>query len=370
MAKVFRKSEFFENHERNILNWLLVEPENLDFFTLDADFFDIDIFKKLYISMRKMRLNKKEINFITLSAESGVLISDMAEQFYIKMTYGKEFIFHFLRAKLEDYEQVKLQKYISAGDIEKVYEFQQVKENLLKSQDIEILSSSDILDNTPIEAEVCSFGISELDQELSICKGDILVVAGRPGVGKSSLGTTACCYNVKNGNNVLYFSLEMSKPMIAKRFANQECFRQKCIISLSYLTIGLLEKIIIEQKPSAVIIDQLNKIEPKSRYTGLREKFVHSMMELKQLAIRTETAIVVLAQLKRGDELTKPTMSDLKESGSIEEEADSVVLLHKGKDGFRALIEKNRRGEAGKDLQLWFDGKKQKFSGITKELPF
>jgi len=239
-------------------------------------------------------------------------------------------------------------------------------------------------------------GLSSLDELLNGFKpGGLYIVGARPGVGKSVLGLQMAWGFARNANElpegekaglVLFHSLEMSKRELMNRLMssqfeiNLKAFEQgtltaaeidrvkkgeskiKRLISIndnggqslasirayarSYQRKGLPLK--------AIVVDYMGLItdanEGKSRY----EAMTKVSAALKRMAKDLDVPVIALAQLNRGVESraedSLPTLSDLRDSGSIEQDADVVILLSrsKKKEGEIALIvAKNRHGQTG-----------------------
>ena len=108
---------------------------------------------------------------------------------------------------------------------------------------------------------------------------------------------------------------------------------------------------------------------------NVRDKFQRVSVvsdDLQQTARRTGKTIIALSQLRRTDDEKAPTMSDLRESGQIEQDADVIMLLYlenpKDKSGRRVLdLAKNKNGEPDHGIVLNFDGDRQCFSPVKKE---
>ena len=131
-----------------------------------------------------------------------------------------------------------------------------------------------------------------------------------------------------------------------------------------------------------IIIDYLQLLSPSSsRYANRQEVVSEISRSLKQLAKELKVPIIALSQLSRnveqrkGDE-RKPVLSDLRESGSIEQDADIVIFLHSDdyyiKDGSEPtglidiIIAKNRQGMSGVELKFRFARQQSRFYQIEQ----
>ena len=259
-------------------------------------------------------------------------------------------------------------------------------------------------------------GFPDIDKKIAgFQKGDLIIIGGRPGMGKTTLGQNFI-YNVADINKkpVLFFSLEMGRDQIIDRMlspiADVEAWkiRDGNISDEEFTRIGdalgamsdvpiLIDDTsglsILEIRNRArrakhdhdicmVVIDYLQLIRSSDRYAGNRVQEVTEIStNLKVLARELNVPVIALAQLNRqvtGRDDPRPTLSDLRDSGSIEQDADIVMLIHrpdyynKNKPDYvptnitELLIEKHRNGETGK-LEFYFDGKHDQFLSIDKK---
>lgn len=239
-------------------------------------------------------------------------------------------------------------------------------------------------------------GILELDELTNgIHKGDLTAVGARPSTGKSSFALQVATNVAAKGGVVLFFSLEMTNDQnmdrIVMRYVegvSQKTLRSgdlegdewdrvsKATESLEQLNghlmfsqernLTMIEQIIAANKPDLVVIDQLTQLTDSGRFTDVRSRFSHMTSNLKRIAMEYNTAIWLCCQLNRQvSGSTKPSMDYLKESGSIEEDSDNVILLSRDEDeeeargvrGNRIInvnLAKQRSGPTGEFLTMFF----------------
>lgn len=201
------------------------------------------------------------------------------------------------------------------------------------------------------------FGIPILDDVTNgIGKGSLTIIAGRPGTGKSAFGTQLAYNAAADKRKVLIISLEMSESELTERILNRfdiiDGYRLKkgeftvgdkeslrnlkeefklldILIDTKARTISDIRNLIAKYKPDLVIVDQIGLMTDVERTNSRREALVNISRKLKLTAMDFKIPIVALAQLNRDAQEAYPTIANLKESGSLEEDANTVIMLHK-----------------------------------------
>ena len=151
------------------------------------------------------------------------------------------------------------------------------------------------------------------------------------------------------------------------------------LIQASGMTAQDIRADALARRYEVVYIDYLQLIEPESRKVNRTEQVSAISRSLQKFAHGTGRLVVALSQLSRQekaseDKLVEPTMSDLRESGQIEQDADAILLLYleepaRREESRRILkIAKNKEGTAGK-VYLVFDGPFQRFRESAIEEP-
>jgi replicative DNA helicase len=221
---------------------------------------------------------------------------------------------------------------------------------------------------TPNDGRTISTGITDLDAVLGgYDPGNLIVLAGRPSMGKTACGLYSGLQAAKLGHGVLIFSLEMQEEHCVARMAAAEsgipyknAVRKqlpdaqlekfiRAAMSISKLPIMIddaagqtVAQIAAKvrrtaneferrgQRLSLVIIDHLTKLRFDSRYSGSRHLEIgEATTRLAGLAKDHDIAVLLLSQLNRqveSRENKRPQLSDLRESGAIEEDADVVIF--------------------------------------------
>lgn len=229
--------------------------------------------------------------------------------------------------------------------------------------------------------------------------GDIFVIGARPAVGKSALALQILNGLSHNGNKIGYFNLEMTEKQVfermvasesgigltrirrAVRFLNDEeekytkaCERlsdkSKIYVSTGSKTSNQIRSEVEREHFDAIVIDYLQLIKPSGIYGGNRQAEVgYISHSLKAIAVDFKIPIILLSQLNRESEGTatkKPKMSELRESGDIENDASIILLLWNKDEDDRTkkgyCFSKNRQGNLGEG-ELIFNGDLMKFYG-------
>lgn len=255
-----------------------------------------------------------------------------------------------------------------------------VPQNFLSIGEI-VSDGYDEIVNGPEETTIIPTGFADLDKQLhgGLKAGQVCVVAARPAVGKSVFGLNVAAYAaIKRGIPSVFYSLEMSRLELATRLIASEAK-----VPLDRLQEGQIthiddEKIkahideikdaplYIDDTPGVdismlassirfmrrrydvqlVVLDYLQLVGGRKGEKSRQEEVSHVSRTLKLIAKQEGVAIIAIAQLNRNSESRstgKPQISDLRESGSIEQDADLVILLHR-EDQYDADSE--RKGEA------------------------
>jgi replicative DNA helicase len=254
-------------------------------------------------------------------------------------------------------------------------------------------------------------GFTELDSMLSgLQPSDLIILAARPSVGKTTLALDMARMSATVHNkSVLIFSLEMSSQQLVDRMLSAESrvnawnlrtgrlngdkdFSQlrDSLDKLSKAKIYIDDQpgnSIVRMKATArrikaekgldlIVVDYLQLMTTSKNYDSMVNQVTEISRSLKALAKELDVPVLALSQLSRAVESRggKPRLSDLRDSGSIEQDADVVMFIHredKGKDESEQtniaeiLIEKHRNGPTGK-VELYFDGKTTSFLNLEK----
>ncbi len=223
-------------------------------------------------------------------------------------------------------------------------------------------------------------GFADLDRLTNgLHPGQMVIVAARPAIGKSTLGLDVCrAASIKSGMASVIFSLEMSRTEITMRLLSAESgvplqnMRRGSMKDEDWTrlaaTMGKVSEapLFIDDSPNMslmeirakarrlkqrhglrlIVVDYLQLMSSGKRVESRQQEVSEFSRALKLLAKELEVPVIAISQLNRGPEQRtdkRPMMSDLRESGSLEQDADVVILLHR-EDAYEK--ESPRAGEA------------------------
>ena len=427
--------------EKIILSSLLISSEALEvvFRSVKVETFYFQNHQELYKTIIEMYTNQIPIDIITLNTvlqDNGKLekiggvtiLTDLINHVpnliyleqYINLVHDK-----FLRRSIIKlgYEIIN-SAYITNIPLEIILndlEFHVFNlTNEIKTQ--KISSSAELLSNIFLDLKKKSMnpslsgissGFYDLDSfTQGFQKADLIVLAGRPSMGKTALALNICLNIIKNLNlPVLFFSLEMSKEQLMYRLLMHETninsnrlktgnlykddwFKLNTVIqNLSVLPFFIddtpnpslqdikskIKKVIFEQTQiGLVVIDYLQLMQnSKFSMANRTQELSQITRSLKNLAREFQVPIIALSQLSRNVENRtnkRPILSDLRESGSIEQDSDLVLMLYRESyynslnsntikeqsNLVELIIAKQRNGPIG-TVELEFDAKRTKF---------
>ncbi|OHA93926.1 MAG: replicative DNA helicase [Candidatus Zambryskibacteria bacterium RIFCSPHIGHO2_02_FULL_38_22] len=299
-------------------------------------------------------------------------------------------------------------KIYDVTNISSIHKFVELKEELSEAWE-----RLDKLHNSGNGLRGISTGFKDLDEKLSgFQKSDLIILAARPSVGKTALALDiARQTSVYHNTSVGIFSLEMSSQQLVDRMlasqSNVDAWKLRTgkgiredDFSAIRQSLDTLSKapIFIDDQPGnnilkmrsiarrlknekglgLIIVDYLQLMATSKNYDSMVNQVTEISRSLKNLARELEVPVLALSQLSRAIEQRggKPKLSDLRDSGSIEQDADVVMFIHredKAKNTEESqktniaeiLIEKHRNGATGR-VELFFNEKKATFLPLEK----
>ncbi len=266
----------------------------------------------------------------------------------------------------------------------------------LTTLDEAIRETYDLIDKRTTGKEMAFSGISTGFTDLNeltagLHPSELIIIAARPSVGKTSFGLNVARNVAADERQAVFFvSLEQSRIELAERLLCCQARVDSHRLRKGTLTADDMEKLIeagnflrgaklfIDDSPGQgmlriaanarrlkmrqdiklVVIDYLQLIEPENRRDPRQEQVAQISRRLKFLARELKIPVLALAQVNRASEDRqdhRPRLSDLRESGSIEQDADAVLMLHRpdryepgqSEGVIEVIIAKNRNGPVG-----------------------
>lgn len=283
-----------------------------------------------------------------------------------------------LRRLVEAGSRITQLGYQATGDVDDIVDRAQAEvydvterrtsEDYLPLRDImnDALNEIEAISNRGGEMIGVPTGFTELDRYTNgLHPGQLIILAARPAIGKSTLGLDICrSASIKHGLTSVIFSLEMSRNEITMRLLSAEAQ-----VPLHHMRSGTMSDadwqklaakmgtvsdapLFIDDSPNMtlmeirakcrrlkqrhdlrlVVVDYLQLMTSGKRVESRQQEVSEFSRSLKLLAKELDVPVIAISQLNRGPEQRtdkKPMLSDLRESGSLEQDADMVVLLHR-----------------------------------------
>ena len=266
----------------------------------------------------------------------------------------------------------------------------------------------ELLANPEKEEERLTTGLDKLDGFLlgGMVPSNFVVIGARPGVGKSAMMLSMAIAVASSGKRVLYISLEMSDEenalrtlshisnIASPRFIQREKFAEKDNVRISegmaaykleniehyaaaVCRVSDIRNLAVRMKDQRgldmVCVDYIGLLRPEKSLGSRVSEISQITRDLKALAMELNIVVVAAAQLNRDNAKTerRPVLSDLRESGSIEQDANIVIFVHDEgtpADSFggkrkEIILAKNRQGQLG-IIRTVFRGGVSKFSEV------
>ncbi|MCP3027633.1 replicative DNA helicase [Halobacillus sp. A5] len=412
--------------EQSVIGSLLLEGELIKDVTLRDEHFYEARHRLIYQAMRRIDEKEGPVNLVTVTTELNKRIQEAGGVSYLSSLAqsipSTKSIKHHQKLVLDAYRNRKtmeqasryitdpteetldtlmsrLEDYRAEGS---VTEEQTTYETLVDIAHEMSHSTSDGMTGFPT-------GYSEVDDMTGgTQRGDLIILAGRPSMGKTAFALNLAAHHCKQGGEVHLFSLEMGQKALLKRMLSCEAeingqkwrtmnFSEEdydlCLSAMGEIaawdlhihenarTVADIRARVREsiKQPEdsrpMIIIDYLQLMATTGRYER-RDLEVGAMTrELKLLARELDVPIILLSQLSRGVEQRKdkrPIMADLRESGNIEQDADMIGFLYRDdyyhihgeeKDEIEFMISKQRNGPVG-NVKLRFMKEYGKFVSV------
>jgi len=420
--------------EQAVLGAVLIDPDRINDiadFLMPNDFY-IEQNAKIYEIMYGMFLDSKPIDVVTLLENmkaAGVYEEGQSKKYILQLA---EFVP--TSANIKKYARIVWEKALMRGLIyastdiinmctdesedfsrvldiaeQKIYDITNGRKSYEFTPMLQIVSDayqriSDLASGNSDKYKGLSTGLVDLDNIISgLNKSDLIVIAARPGVGKTSLAMNIAQHlTTRENRKVAVFSLEMSKEQLVTRMLATEAritgsrlirgdlradewdrlteavdilvkSRLKIDDNPSITIAEMKAKLRREKNVDLVIIDYLQLMHSTKKSDNRVNEVADLTRSLKIMAKELNIPVIVLSQLSRDSERrNEPMLSDLRESGAIEQDADIVLMLYReekaetGKMGIaKCKIAKNRHGRTD-TIELYWDGEITQFKCIDK----
>ena len=359
----------YPDSERQVIGGLIVKSQLFSKYTptICADDFSDPVLKFIFELINKEWENSKDTDTAIIisrippnDTETRAELINCAESFISESTFADHIR---LIKTAAQHRRIKkgIEDIICEGDFT-AHRLNRLTESLESSTSSGIESKSSRNINAFIRElnkpkPVFNTGFKELDNAIGgIRRGTLMVIGARPSTGKTTFAINLAREQLRYKRRVLFFSLEMTAPMIMERYAADVCKidlwkfssnrlspREQSVVENTAKAVDNSKRFLIDQdtstiegitsaiyaeNPDIVFVDYVQRIRSVRDFKSERERVNYITSELKTAAKKTNCCVVLLSQITRTGK-DAPKMSDLKESGALEEDGDYIVLLHR-----------------------------------------
>lgn len=403
------------NKEKLIISCLVQKPDLFKELIITEEHLSTDK-AKLILKLFKVQYEQLKTIDMHLLDYSPIILSDSQKSDIL--TYLAEALDELVTfSNFAYYQEQVFKDYISRLILNEIKKFENKKiteEDLLNNiQDIGN-KSLNVVENQKNEKEVydlissknknINFRFYNLSKASNIQEHDLVVISARPGIGKTGFALNLI-ENLSDAYKCLYFNMEMSEKQVYQRLVGintnidmkyydtpqteyqlnkikEGCknIAKKKIVCYtgSQTTKSIKQKIIKNSKEehALVFVDYVGLIKGDSKKSSY-ERTTEIVKELRQISLDYNCTIFLIAQINRNSEKDKdkrPKISDLKETGELEQSATTVIMLHnenyyKGintdEETIQMIIGKNRNGTTGV-TELTYRKTSQRFENIRR----
>lgn len=353
--------------EESVIGSLLNKPEyihQVDEIISEKDF-KIDLYRHAYQTIKSMKEKNLVIELNALYLQMGrpenisLIAKSMDDTIFDPVHYANQL----RKRNLED----EIKRTAGERDFEKTKE--RIKEIEMLGKPASLYNIQKMLEEKPDFGQIFKTGYADLDSFVKFRPTDLMVIAGRPSVGKSSLGLSMLA-EMALSFPVGLISFEMALFQIGKRLSEMYNFGKLNFINSNFVacspsvfTLNEVRKAMREAVDKSgtrvIMVDYLQLMEMGRKMESRRLEITGIIRGLKELAKEFLVGMIVVSSLSRGEgEDVRPHLGMLRESGDIEYCADIVLFLHhkKGEQTTELIIDKNRFGKSKKIVPLiWLE---------------
>lgn len=380
-------------------------------------------FKTVFKEMQKLYKQKQDIDPVIILSSLGQayteVIANLADinfirpniELYIKKlkdNYSSNMAICNTEGLLSDLKGKRISQEEAQNKYIEISKFFNVNDNRFKSFDM-TETMNETFESYYAKENYYRTGFSKIDETVLISPGDYIVIGGKSHSGKTTFATNIMT-NMAERNKVVFFSIETNKIKIGNKFISSkgklelEKINKKSlsveeekrflntsnelmeldleIVEAGGMTLNQMFVKALQRQADIIFIDhlQLVTLNASGRNLSMYERITKISNELHSFAQQNKITVFALSQLRRGEpgrKVQEPTMSDLRESGAIEQDADAIFLLYDpvtaltdeeqaeqrknfSKQKRHLIIAKNKEGRTGK-IYLNFYGNVQTF---------
>lgn len=390
-----------EELEKAVLYYVIFEQEE---FVLDENDFVNDRNKRIIKAINELKAEKQEISMISIQSKIKANKSQVLEYLsklgeYISLTSAdtvynqlislskKRKLFRLLQAKTQEISECENIDILAEDTIKQINQIEQVneKEQTFSEKVVDTMTN---IEKSVLEDKDYSLYTGMIDLDKIICglhREELTIIGARPGVGKTTFALQIAENIAEKDVETAIISLEMSDTQLIQKMISRKTrinsykmrlgtLETKELEQIAYAgadiaklpihlitnarTLQHIENIIRKLKNKnnlgLVVIDYLQLIVNKGKFNNREQEIANITRTLKLLSLELKIPIVALCQLNRNASRTEPSLSDLRESGAIEQDADNVIFLYQEKEDENSIVDvtvkvaKQRAGEIGK----------------------
>ena len=357
-----------------------------------ADFYNKS-HQEIFAAMMELHRNNSPVDSLTVSEE-------LAKRGVLEMTGGRGYVAGLASdvpsiANASEYAEIVAQKallreliiasddvmtksYADDSDAQSMLDYaeQQIMEIAKGRQSRSFVALRDILlenmelisERSKTKGQITGVptGLIDVDRTTSgLQKSDLVILAARPSMGKTAFALCVAKNAASKGNRVMIFSLEMSKEQLTQRLLAMESLIDATKLRTGDLNTEDWKALSKAADLDLVIVDYLQLMEMGGRVESRQLEVAALSRQLKQMARELECPVIALSQLSRASEQRKdnrPVLSDLRDSGAIEQDADVVFFLYRDEvynpetetpGECEVIIAKQRNGPIGTERVRW-----------------
>jgi replicative DNA helicase len=393
--------------ELQILNSATINRNACDkVMALDKSYFFIDSSKKIFQVIHDLYCSGQEIDLpsISVNIEDKRIITELAKSQTVR---NIDYLIQQLKDRKHRHE-IQMNATDLYHSVKDGMEYEEFVNNIIALNDSKNSQSDDWFDLSDFDglelkkifqrSRYLKTGIDVIDEKIvGLFRKHISIIAGRPGLGKTTLAL-----QIAKQYKTLFFSLEMTRQELYSKLLSAdsdvevwkietrryneaeekrvfESHKKMCTdLNITVFDqdasfgkiINYMNSMVRMKKPELVVVDHIGLIggapgeNENARLTNISRS-------LKLVAMRNDISMLVLSQFSRDVEKNRrePVLSDLRGSGSLEQDAGLVLFLHEDKDeDFKIICAKNKKGRTGNIKEIIFDKQYSRFEeyyGVT-----